>query len=213
MGSYTKGAIMSEETTATTEQVPDQVAETLAIVKEAQAKGVFNLSEVIKGRGFPTKDVTIYLDAEAAFDLAQINEELNSYLDVDYQKELEAKAKVLADKILKSALTFTMRGVSQKIVDKVMAEANEKYPRDDANGNNPEWVKFYVSSLVAQNIIRVTDAEGNIDEHLFTVEEMYALREDLTRDAWDVLADTMQKLTLASGYFEQLTDAGFLPKS
>jgi hypothetical protein len=205
---------MSEETTATPEQeVPDAITETLTLVKEAQAKGVFNLSEVIKGRGFPTKDVTIYLDAEAAFELAQIDEEMNGYLEPEHQKELEAKTKTLADKILNSALTFTMRGVSQKIVDKVMAEANEKHPRDDANGNNPEWVKFYVSSLVAQNIIRVTDAEGNVDEHLFTVEEMYSLREELTRDAWDVLADTMQKLTLASGYFEQLTDAGFLPKS
>lgn len=204
---------MSEETTATTEQIPDQVAETLAIVKEAQAKGVFNLSEVIKGRGFPTKDVTIYLDAEAAFNLAQIDEEMNDFLDADYRAELDTRAQDLAKKIRESALTFTMRGVSQKIVDKVMADANEKHPRDDANGNNPEWVKFYVSSLVAQNIIRVTDANGNVDEKIFTVEDMYELREQLTRDAWDVLADTMQKLTLASGYFEQLTDAGFLPKS
>lgn len=205
---------MSEETTATPEQeVPTAVQETLTLVKEAQAKGVFNLSEVIKGRGFPTKDVTIYLDAESAFQLAEVDEEMNDFLEADYRAELDAKAQELAAKIRKSALTFTMRGVSQKIVDKVMKEANEKHPRDDANGNNPEWVKFYVSSLVAQNIIRVTDAEGNVDEHLFTVEEIYSLREEITRDAWDVLADTMQKLTLASGYFEQLTDAGFLPKS
>jgi len=205
---------MSEETTATPEQeVPDAITETLSLVKEAQSKGVFNLSEVIKGRGFPTKDVTIYLDAESAFELAQLDQEMNDFLDADYRAELDAKAQELAAKIRKSALTFTMRGVSQKIVDKVMADANEKHPRDDDNGNNPEWVKFYVSSLVAQNIIRVTDAEGNVDEHLFTVEEIYSLREEITRDAWDVLADTMQKLTLASGYFEQLTDAGFLPKS
>lgn len=205
---------MSEETTATPEQeAPTAIQETLAIVKEAQAKGVFNLSEVIKGRGFPTKDVTIYLDAESAFQLAEVDQEMNDFLDADYRAELDAKAQELAAKIRKSALTFTMRGVSQKIVDKVMKEANEKHPRDDANGNNPEWVKFYVSSLVAQNIIRVTDAEGNVDEHIFTVDEIYSLRDEITRDAWDVLADTMQKLTLASGYFEQLTDAGFLPKS
>ena len=205
---------MSEETTATPEQeVPDAITETLSLVKEAQAKGVFNLSEVIKGRGFPTKDVTIYLDAEAAFKLAELDGEMNDFLDADYRAELDTQAKDLSAQILKSALTFTMRGVSQKIVDKVMKEANEKHPRDDANGNNPEWVKFYVSSLVAENIIRVTDAQGNVDEKIFTVEDMYELREQLTRDAWDVLADTMQKLTLASGYFEQLTDAGFLPKS
>lgn len=204
---------MSEETTAPQAEPNEAVKETLQLVRDAQAKGVFNLSEVIKGRGFPTKDVTIYLDAESAFRLAEIDEAMNGFIDQDELAKLQAEADELSANIRKSALVFTMRGVSQKIVDKVTAEANEKHPRNESEQSNSDWIKFYVSNLVAQNIIRVTDAEGNVDEHVFTTEEVMELREQITRDAWDVLADTMQKLTLASGYFEQLTDAGFLPKS
>jgi hypothetical protein len=205
---------MSEEINEQPTPAPDAISETLTLVQEAQKKGVFNLSEVIKGRGYPTKDVTIYLDGESAFRLAEINNRLSEFIGEEEEAELNEEAVALSAKIRESALTFTMRGVSQKIVDKVMSDANAKYPNRESNiEDNNAWIRYYVAALVAQNIIRVTDATGNVDEHVFTPEELMDLREELSRDAWDVLADTMQKLTLASGYFDQLTDAGFLPRS
>jgi hypothetical protein len=61
--------------------------------------------------------------------------------------------------------------------------------------------------------VRAIDADGKVDEHVFTTEEMLEMRELVAADSWNVLVENMQKLTLASGYFEQLTDAGFLPRS
>lgn len=204
---------MSEEITQ--ETVDPTVQETIALVKEAHSKKVFNLSEVIKGRGYPTKDATIYLDADAAFRLAEIDDELNNYIEDDLREKLDAEAKELAELVKKSALTFTMRGVSQKIVEDIMKKANEKYPnREDENSEDGQlWLRYYISALIASNLIRVTDADGGVDEHVFTPEEIMELRDTIAQDSWGVLVETMQRLTLASGYFEQLTDAGFLPKS
>lgn len=204
---------MSEETTTTAEDTT--VQETIQLVKEAHSKGVFNLSEVIKGRGYPSKDAIIYLDADSAFRLSEIDEELNNFLEDDLREKLEAEAKQLAEKIKDSALTFTMRGVSQKIVEDVIKKTTEKYPNKDVEDSEDgqHWLRYYIASLIATNIIRVTDSQGNVDEHIFTAEEMLELRDTVPQDAWNVLVETMQRLTLASGYFDQLTDAGFLPKS
>lgn len=206
---------MSEETTTTEAPVDETVQETIALVKEAHSKKVFNLSEVIKGRGYPTKDATIYLDADSAFRLAELDDELNNFMEDDVREKLDAEAKELAEKVKASALTFTMRGVSQKIVEDIMKKTNEKYPnRQDENSEDNElWLRFYISSLIASNLIRVTSADGAVDEHVFTPEEIMDLRDTIAQDSWGVLVETMQRLTLASGYFEQLTDAGFLPKS
>lgn len=201
---------MSEETTTDT-----TVQDTIALVKEAHSKGVFNLSEVIKGRGYPTKDATIYLDADSAFRLAEIDDELNNYMADDIREKLEAEGKELAEKIKQSALVFTMRGVSQKIVEDIMKKANEKYPnREDVESEDSQlWLRYYIAALIAANLIRVTAPDGSVDERVFTADDMLEIRETLTQDSWNVLVETMQRLTLASGYFDQLTDAGFLPKS
>jgi hypothetical protein len=129
--------------------------------------------------------------------------------------KLELEAKELADAVKASALVFTMRGVSQKIVEDIINKATEKYPnREDAESDDGQlWLRYYIASLIASNLIRVTTADGSVDEHIFTPEEMLEIRETLTQDSWNVLVETMQRLTLASGYFDQLTDAGFLPRS
>ncbi len=192
------------------------VQETLKLVENAQSQGVFNLSEVIKGRGYPTKEVTIYLDAEAAFELSELNDEMMGYFDETLTADLEKKAEGLVEKIKKSAITFVMRGVSQKMVENVIKKVNEKItPPDNRRefSENEEWIKLYIASLVALNIVKAIDANGNVDERQYSAEEMLELRELMSADAWNSIVETMQKLTLASGYFEQLTDAGFLPRS
>lgn len=208
--------ITTAEETAATPQIDETSEQILKIVETSQSQGVFNLSEVVKGRGYPTKEATIYLDAETAFELAELNELMSEYIDEDVLAENEAKAAELAEKVKKSAVTFIMRGVSQKIVEDVVKKTNEKYPpqagRREAT-DDPDWVKYYIAALVARNIVRAIDADGNVDEHVFTTEEMLEMRELVAADSWNVLVENMQKLTLASGYFEQLTDAGFLPRS
>lgn len=211
---------MSEEITqAEQDSVPTEnpiVAETLKLVEASQIQGVFNLSEVIKGRGYPTKNAVIYLDGESAFQLSELNSEMNDFHSQQELDEMQKKAEELAEKVKKSAITFVMRGVSQKIVEDVIKKTNEKYPpekgRNEAS-DNPDWVKYYIANLVALNIVKVIDSEGNVDNSTYTADALLEIRDSIPADAWNVLVETMQKLTLASGYFDELTDEGFLPKS
>ena len=74
-------------------------------------------------------------------------------------------------------------------------------------------MRDYITSLVALNIVSVQDAEGNVDESIFDYDKAEELRLNLAMTEWNKLVEAMQVLTLAGGYFDELTDAGFLPKS
>lgn len=183
------------------------------LVQEAQKKGKFSLADAIKGRAFPEKSVDVYIDAASAYELSELLERQKALdpSNPEYE-ELTARAEELSKTILDSKITFHMRGVGQGVVERVTKEANELYPTESPV-NNEAWSKYYVSALISENIVKVTDAEGNVDESKFTLEDVLELRDIIPIDAWEVLIDTMQKLTLASSYFDAVTDAGFLPKS
>lgn len=182
--------------------------EVLSLVQDAQSPAKFNLADVIKGRGFPEDKVEIYVDVESAYALSKLNDELIHIENPEDSAPLEAKAKELSDKILKSKLVFHMRGIDQKQIELI-----EKQVKADNAGEEEEWILDYFAALVAANIVKVEDADGNIDERPFTTKEVVELRWALPSESWEKLIGTMQKLTLASGYFRGLTDAGFLQKS
>jgi hypothetical protein len=191
---------MSEET--------KEIQEVLDLVGDAQKQGKFNLGEFVKGRGYPQDSVEIYVDVESAYELSKLNEKLIKVTETEESEKLEAEAKVLSDKILASKLTFKMRGIDQKQVEKIEEDSKKKF---DENDNN--WIIDYMCQLVAANIVSVTDASGKVDERIFTGEDVEDLRSYLSSEAWEKIVSTMQKLTLATGYFKGLTDAGFLQKS
>jgi hypothetical protein len=190
-----------------------QVEETIALVQEAQKQGTFNLSEVIKGRGFPQKTVTVYTDAEAAFKLVELSKKMNVIVDKDELDKLEQETKKLAENVQASRLDFHMQGVPQAIIETVEAKIDKLYPSADEESRNDDWFKAYIAELVALNIVSVTDANGSTDKRIFNYEDAIELRSYLPTESWAILVSTMQKLTLASGFFNGLTDAGFLPKS
>jgi hypothetical protein len=185
------------------------------LAEAAQKRGKFNLADTIKGRGYPEASVDVYLDSGSAFELEQVNQKLQELSNLgqleDYDK-LNIVARELADKIEESKLTFHMRGVGQAIVEDAVKNADKLAPNVDGE-DNPEWVKFYLSYLIAANVTKVTDAEGNEDTSKFSMEDMIEIRGIIPVDSWGNLVETMQKLTLAGSYFEAVTDAGFLPKS
>lgn len=186
------------------------------LATEAQKRGKFNLADAIKGRAFPEKSVDVYLDAASAMKLEEVNHELQYLADinnVDDYTEVSKTAELLKEKILESKLTFHMRGIGQAKVEEITEEADKLFPRTEATAEDPSWVRYYLSALVASNIVKVTDAEGNEDSSEFTPEDLIELRGIMPIDSWEVLIETMQKLTLATSYFDAITDAGFLPKS
>lgn len=195
---------MSEETNKDFEEV-------VSLVADAQKKNVFNLADAIKGRSAPEKVITVYTDMQSALDLKEVNEKMSDFkyiMDESLYAGLEAEAKSLTEKLSKSKLTFYMRGIDQEATEKVTDFGGDRI----ADGTL-EFAKEYTCALVAANIVKVEDADGNVDERKFTLEDGKALYKNLPVEAWMTLVNTMEQLTLATGIFRGITDAGFLPKS
>jgi hypothetical protein len=196
------------------EELNEAVNEAMDLAQEAQSKKVFNLSDAIKGRAYPQKDVTIYLDDESAMKLVELDEKMSYVTDPEELKKLEAEAAKLSKSIKDSALTFKMRGVSQDAIELVLKQLNEKYKvKGSAGTENPDWMRDYITTLVGMNIISVVDMSGSEDDSTYDFDKTEEIRRNLPAAEWGKLVEMMQKLTLAGGYFEQLTDAGFLQKS
>ena len=201
---------MSEETT---------VDEVLELVDKAQKKGTFDIAKFAKGIAYPEDTVTAYLDMESAYKLNELNNKMSALKNADPEelKKMEKQTKELSDKILESKVIFHMRGVNQEVIEAITAKADKKYPKKlDALGQvieNEEWFKDWACGLIATNLVRIENAQGETDEKVFETEDIIELRKNLPREVFDLLIAKMQQLTLAGAYFKGLTDAGFLPKS
>ena len=191
--------------------------EALKLVEAAQARGVFDITEFAKGRAYPQDTVVAYTDLDSAYELSKVNAQLNAALPNDDTSKLEEAAQGLAEKILASKVIFHMRGVNQSIIEEINAKCDAMFPpKVDEFGKeelDENWMKVWTCSLVASNLIKVENANGDIDERVFTYEEVDEFRKYLPKEVWDLITEKMQQLTLAGAYFKGLTDAGFLPKS
>jgi hypothetical protein len=192
----------------------NNIKEALELVKEAQSQKVFNLADAIKGRAYPTTSVKVYLDDETAMQLLDINDQMNRTTEPKEMKNLQAIADGLAEKIMSTALTFKMRGIGQDLIESITEKVNIMHGiRETDSERTQEWLRDYITYLVGLNISSVQTADGAVDSEVFTFEKAEELRKALAPNEWSKLIAAMQKLTLAGGYFDQLTDAGFLQKS
>lgn len=196
---------MSDEQTTEFEEV-------VSLVQEAQKQNVFNLADAIKGKSAPEKTVTVYTDIQAALDLQEVNGKMNNFtyiMDDAKFAALQTEAEELSAKISTSKLVFHMRGIDQEQVELVTSSIGG----DRAKDNTLEFARDYSCALVAANIVKVENANGDVDERRFTLEDGRQLYKSLPAEAWITLVNTMEQLTLATGIFKGITDAGFLQKS
>ncbi len=192
-------------------------AEVIELVKKAQSKGTFDITAFAKGRAYPQDQVTAFLDLDSAYELEKLNNEMRLVTDPELLAPMEERANELADRVKASKVVFYMRGVNQATVEKITEYCNNGFEfTTDAFGNRQpsgRWILNGTTALVASNIYKIENADGEMDEREFDLASTTELRHHLPTQVWDMLVDKMQKLTLATSYFEGLTDAGFLPKS
>ena len=196
-----------------------ETEEVLKLVEKAQKKGTFDISKFAKGIAYPEDTVVAYADIQSAYKLSKVNSEMSTIKTTETKEyeELEKEAKALSEKILESKIVFYMRGVNQEIIEAVTSKCDKKYPKKlDALGQtieNQDWLRDWTCGLIAANLVKIENADGEVDERHFETEDVIELRKGLPREVFDLLIAKMQQLTLAGAYFKGLTDAGFLPKS
>lgn len=191
------------------------IEEAVELAKKAQDRKVFNLVDFIKGRAYPETEVTIYLDDSTALQIIELNNELVRAVKPERVEELQAQINSLAEEIKSTSLVFKMRGVSQEVVEAIMKKTNLRHnvAKSSDGAGNPEWMRDYITMLIGENIVSVTNSAGEVDSSHFDFDKTEALRLNLPGSEWGKLVEAMEKLTLAGGYFDQISDAGFLPKS
>jgi hypothetical protein len=188
----------------------NQTQEILELVDEAHKRGKFNLVDAIKDRAYPEKSVTIYTDVVSARELHEINEKLDMAGmagDTESYDKHQKQAEELASRITESKLIFLMRGVPQDKVDSIGDSVQSDAPTDLS------WSKNYILGLVAASIVKVENHAGEVDEREFTAEDSSKLYSSLPQESWMMLVEAVEQLTLATGIFKGITDAGFLQKS
>jgi myosin heavy subunit len=227
-------------------------------INEHKAQGTFSLTAHLEGRGYPTKDVTVFTDAESAFALAEINERLEALANdrsrmlkaakeaaaeeadllrqeakdrreaitaaeqstkrtkafKDLVKEydaLEAQADELREKVKESRLEFHLRGISPGHLNKIRKDIIKQAEKDESD---PDELGTLVSNAwIAPQIISVTNAAGDKDEHVFTTDEVATIRDLLPESQWAKLDEAVSDLSFKSHYIDAAVDPGFLPRS
>lgn len=175
------------------------------MLTEALSKGKFSVLEVATDRAFPQDIVTIYTDHDAAFKIHRLEQKIADTREGEAVNALDEERNALKEKVKSSALTFHMRGISQGLMDDIQTKAKA----DFGNEETPEKATWVNSAYLANHIISVTDAEGSIDDHKWTAEEVASLKRILPVESFQKLVELMFELTFAARYFDEVVSADF----
>lgn len=179
----------------------------IALVTEATAPGKFDVLSAAKGRSYPQDIVDVYTDAEAAYQVNVLGRKIaNHRTDDDELAALVAEQDALKETVKASVLTFRLRGINPGMIQSIVAQADAKYPAVTDVGTHNEWSNF---SITAAHIVDVTDAAGNVDDHKWTVEEVYTLREYLPDSEFDKINDLVVNLSFSAQLFDASVNADF----
>lgn len=163
----------------------------------------FDLLKTLQGRAYPEDEVTVYLDGDGIYRLAQIREELTEHADPKKKayKDLEAEAEKLAKSILETELTFKLRGVAPGVVSLLV----EKYQKEEA-------FEALQDELLAATLVSVVDAKGAEDRRKFSVEDCKEIRHMLPQAAYVQISNKVTDLNMNAAIYDQTVDSGFLQK-
>lgn len=176
------------------------------IVDAATAKGTFSVLDVAKGRGYPQDTVDIYMDHASAHEAHKIESLIAETTDPNVVEFLEDQRRALRDAVIKSRLTFHMRGINSGTIEGLQKQAKKKFPDDEDREERNAWVN---DSYLAAHVVKVVDAEENEDGHKWTAEEMAELRGYLPAESFVKLIAKRDELTFAAMYFDETVNADF----
>jgi hypothetical protein len=182
-----------------------------ALVNDAKAKGTFSVLDAARGnRSYPQDIKTVYTDVAAAYEVKRLEKLDKGEKDREVHESIVAQIEDAKERVRKSALTFRLRGIGEGTKDSIRDEALAKFPEvQDQFGNRTSGGPDYGEGAVwnndktlAEHIIDVTDADGYVDEHHWTPEEIAELRETLPPESFGSIVELMFELSFAAAYFD-----------
>jgi hypothetical protein len=209
------------------------------IVEKAKAPGRFNIVDVLKGRGYPTDEVEIFIDENVAFmasdiedSIRKLSEKMDSEKDkseldalVKRHEELIERKEKLVEEMGGARYVFHLQGISEGERDDIWKKSVDRHPiKHDTDRNpltgkvdrvevqSPERDKYFTSLLWAAHIKKIVDPEGNEQDGI-TLDDALELRRSLPLASIGKITEAIEKMRASTAVFMMTVDEDFLAKS
>jgi len=209
------------------------------IVEKAKKPGVFNIVDAVKGRGYPTTEIEVFLDEDVAYMAAKMEEEISKIgLEMDKvsdTKELKAmtesyeqfisKKNAIIEEMGGTKYTFSLRGISEGVRSDLYDKAIERYPMKFDVDRNPltgEAVKkeaeseprnkYFTDMLWAAYVVKIVAPDGS-EQAGISIEDAHELRRSLPIASASKITDSIEKMRAATAVFMLSVNEDFLAKS
>lgn len=182
----------------------------------------FSVLDAIKGRAYPTDEVTVYYNTAAVYRLKGLENQrmaldlaANNAADGDEANEFDAKIVGVDEQIAAiraeveaSGVTFEMRGFAPAVRDSLVDETRVKFDvpevQDGTDAGN--WLN---ARAIAESIIRAKSADGSVDEHRWSVDEVEEMRHFLVPEEFAKVLGMTLLLSYTAFEFDARTSADF----
>lgn len=190
------------------------------IAEEQSKPGKFSLLERLRGRNMPTEKMVIYLDEAGAWDRIRLAERMAEETDGDVLSKLEDEYEALTAQVKASAVTLTLRGMTNDEYDDIVAQAKKTYPvkyEKDINILTGENSIIEVPNEARENLINdlflgatIVKAEfdGATDEDI-DAEWYHEFKGLAPLDALRRVAETAYRMRMASQWMDEIQNADF----
>lgn len=179
-----------------------------AIIAAAQDKNTFSVLDAVKEKHYPQDITTVYTDVDSAYEIKRLERQIADLgpEDADQINQLDSVIATLKENIKASSLTFRMRGISRGLKDAIIKETELYFPWTDKTQPDPATIgeggQWSNRKFLAAHIVDVTKADGSVDSHKWSEEEIELLRQELPDESFLELIRLMRDLSFASTYFD-----------
>lgn len=159
-----------------------------------------NILETIKGRSYPSKDVKVWLDQETIHAIAELENEIAVETDAERVNELDEQIHTLREKVEKTALTFHLRGIDRRTRRQALKRVELLLKKGEVDEFDSQFLLGHLN--FAAHLIRITDADGGVQEKLWTAEEAEEILDLIPEQGTKDLNDAMDELTFKAARFD-----------
>lgn len=205
--------------------------EALELAKAAKKPGTFNIVNVLKERAYPTEVVNVYLDEQAAYDAAKLQERIDELAkssaddDIKLAQKLADERDAVIAKLEESRYVFHVTGISEGKRQEIQEESLDKFPMEYEESKNPftgEVLKqekedkgrdrFFTNRLWVESVEKIV-APDDSEQDSLTMKDVESLRELLPLAAAGAISQSIEKLRVSTAIFMASVDEDFLAKS
>lgn len=171
--------------------------------------GAVDVLALLEGSEYPSREVVLFTDPKSGDEYVKLvtrRNELDLITDegdtdlTAEQAELTEQIEQVGNKLRKSSLIFTLRGMAPGIVQDMYAGVED---------GDAEAERAAEHKLIAHTIVGVKTGEGATDNQVWDAEKIGTLRKFLKEGEFGKLIKGVVEVNFDANLFDKAVDAGF----